>query len=196
MRSAVMSVATVSVAGTTGVPAGGVPMTRNAPAGPYRPHETTAATAAVRALPMTPTCQATVVSPSLMGRGRAKELSVETALVIPPRAPAPAISTMIHTRSMPTSSLRHLTPSTPGCPYGNPLMRELCVGLHEERFDDLVEGPPAGVEDADPALPGVDGVGEDHVQGGTIGLVERVDEALERRLADADVQPKDALAGE
>ena len=72
------------------------------------------------------------------------------------------------------------------------LSREPVVCLREERHDDVPNGRVARVEDRDPELTRIDGVGEDSIERRVIRVGHRADEPLERFSADADVQAKDA----
>ena len=76
-------------------------------------------------------------------------------------------------------------------PVTSALGGQTVVGDGQERDDDVAPRRLARVEDGQVALGGVDGVGEDHVDGGVVGRDVRVDVALERRLVDADVQAED-----
>ena len=69
---------------------------------------------------------------------------------------------------------------------------ESVVSDGDERDDRLVPGRPGRVQDRDPALGGVHGVGEDSVQGRVVRLGVDAGDAFERRLVHAEVQSEDA----
>ena len=83
-----------------------------------------------------------------------------------------------------SSSSAHAVAGTLG---GEAVMRD-----GDQRHDRLVPGRPRRVEDRDPALSGVHGVGEDPVQSRVVRLGVDAGDAFERRLVHAEVQSEDA----